>query len=116
MSQNHLVHLDAGNFEEEVLKSAVPVLVDFWAPWCPPCRRVSPLVEELSSEYVGRIKVGKLNTDDYPEIAGRYRISSIPAFLLYDGGQVRNMIFGAVPKSELRSFLESALPKGPMQA
>jgi thioredoxin 1 len=73
---------------------------------------VGPLVEELSSEYAGRIKVAKLNTDDYPEVARRYRISSIPALLIYDSGQVQNMIVGALPKSELRMFVESALPKG----
>ena len=89
------------NFSEEVLKSDLPVLVDFWAPWCGPCRLVSPVVEEIAKEFDGRLKVVKLNTDDNPDTATHYHISGIPSLLLFKQGEVADQIVGAVPKTRL---------------
>ena len=93
------------NFDTEVLKSEKPVLVDFWAPWCGPCRMVAPIVEELSTEYDGRVKFVKLNTDDNVKVATQYQIRSIPTLLVFKGGQVVDQIVGAVPKSKLEDTL-----------
>jgi len=109
MSQSDLVQLEAGNFEQEVLKADLPVLVDFWAPWCAPCRMVGPIVEELANEYAGKVKVAKLNTDEHPDIARRYGVMSIPTLILYRGGQVLDTIIGAQPKPDLKTFIQSAL-------
>lgn len=104
-----LVHLTEETFENEVLKSEIPVLVDFWAPWCAPCRMIGPVVEQLAGEYDGRLKVAKLNTDEYPELAQQFRIFSIPTLLLFAGGKVVDTLTGAVPKPHLKSFLDAAL-------
>ena len=90
-----------GNFQAEVLDSKVPVLVDFWAPWCGPCRMVAPVVEEVSENFNGKIKVVKLNTDDNPNIASQYGIRSIPTLILFKEGQKVDMVVGAVPKTTL---------------
>jgi thioredoxin 1 len=87
-----------GNFESEVLKSDVPVLVDFWAPWCGPCHMVSPIVEEIGKDYEGKLKVGKLNVDENSQTAGQYGIMSIPSVLFFKEGKVVDQIVGAVPK------------------
>ena len=96
-------------FEEEVLKSGEPVLVDFWAPWCGPCRMVAPLVEELAGEYEGKLKVAKLNVDDHPATASRYGIRGIPNLIILKGGAVKEQIVGAVPKAKLVSAIEKAI-------
>ncbi len=93
------------NFAEEVLNSSSPVLVDFWAPWCGPCRLVSPVVEEIAKDYDGKLKVVKVNTDDNPETASNYHISGIPSLLLFKGGQVADQIVGAVPKAKLSNMV-----------
>lgn len=93
------------NFEEEVLKSGTPVLVDFWAPWCGPCRLVSPVVEEIAKDFEGKLKVVKLNTDDNPQTAVNYHISGIPSLLLFKEGQVADQIVGAVPKARLSGMI-----------
>lgn len=97
------------NFESEVLKSDVPVLVDFWAAWCMPCRFVAPVVEELSKEYEGKIKVAKMDVDKNPQSAGKYGISSIPTILLFHDGKVVDGVIGAVPKETLKKIVDKHL-------
>ncbi len=97
------------NFETEVLKSEQPVLVDFWAPWCGPCRLIAPTIEELSNDYAGKIRVGKLNTDDNPKIASSLGISAIPTVLLFKGGEPVEKFVGVQPKPRMSSALEGHL-------
>ncbi|MBC6420307.1 MAG: thioredoxin [Hormoscilla sp. SP5CHS1] len=100
-----------GSFQKDVLDSEIPVLVDFWAPWCGPCRMVSPVVEEIAEQYDGKVKVVKVNTDDNPNIATKYGIRSIPTLMIFKGGQRVDMVVGAVPKSTLADTLEKHLKK-----
>ena len=97
------------SFENEVLQSDTPVLVDFWAPWCGPCRMVAPIVEELAGEYECRVKFTKLNTDDNPAVASKYQIRSIPTLLLFKNGEAAAPIVGFRPKSELKKRLDEVL-------
>lgn len=97
------------NFEEEVLKSDTPVLVDFWAEWCGPCRMIGPIVEELSSEYEGKAKVGKLNIDHNPNVPMKFGIRSIPTLLVFKNGELVDKVVGAVPKSTLTSKMEAQM-------
>ncbi len=103
------VRLTEDNWEKEVLNSEVPVLVDFWAPWCGPCRMVAPIVSELAEEYAGKLKVGKLNTDEEPGIAVRYGIMSIPTLMIFKNGSVADQIIGAVPKEYFIQKLEQVI-------
>jgi len=94
------------NFEQEVLQSEVPVLVDFWAPWCGPCHMVAPVVEEIAAEYEGKLKVCKLNVDEAPQTASNYGVMSIPTLAVFKGGEVVDKVVGALPKSELLKAVE----------
>jgi len=105
----HPTDTSDATFESDVLNSDVPVLVDFWAPWCGPCRMVAPVVEELSNEYDGKVKFVKLNTDDNPMIASKFGIRSIPTLLVFKGGEVADQVVGFRPKSELAKHLDAAL-------
>lgn len=97
------------SFTEQVLESEVPVLVDFWAPWCGPCRMVAPVVDEIAEQYEGQVKVVKLNTDENPEVASKYGIRSIPTLMIFKGGQRVDMVVGAVPRTTLANTLEKYL-------
>ena len=101
--------ITTSNFETEVLQATTPVLIDFWAPWCGPCRFVAPAVEEMATQYAGKLKVGKVNVDDYPAVAQRYGITGIPALLFFEGGQVVDTVVGAVPKSTLQKHVDGVL-------
>lgn len=96
-------------FQQEVLDNEVPVLVDFWAPWCGPCRMVAPVVDEIALQYDGQLKVVKVNTDENPNIASQYGIRSIPTLMIFKGGQKVDMVVGAVPKTTLSNTLEKYL-------
>ncbi len=105
----HPTDTSDATFETDVIGSDVPVLVDFWAPWCGPCRMVAPVVEELSQEYDGKVKFVKLNTDDNPQVAGKFGIRSIPTLLIFKNGELSGQVVGFRPKSELAKHLDAAL-------
>ena len=97
------------NFDQEVVKASTPVLVDLWAAWCGPCRIIAPVVEELAGKYQGKMKVGKLNVDDYPQLAAQFRVMNIPTLLLFKAGREVDRIVGVVPKEELASRIERVI-------
>jgi thioredoxin 1 len=103
------LQLSDSTFDTEVVKADKPVLVDFWAPWCGPCRMLSPLVDELAKEYDGKIKVGKINTDDNAQVATQFRISAIPTLLFFKGGKVIDQLVGVHPKTEIKKRLDALL-------
>ncbi|MBK6879738.1 MAG: thioredoxin [Elusimicrobia bacterium] len=103
------VQLSDSGFEKDVLKSSKPVLVDFWAPWCGPCRMLGPIVEEVAKEYAGKVVVGKMNTDENPDTASRYNISAIPTMLLFKGGQVVEQMVGVHSKKDIKEKLDALL-------
>lgn len=102
-----IVQLTDASFEDDVLKSAEPVLVDYWAEWCGPCKMIAPLLEEISSEYGSRLKIAKLNIDDNPDTPPRYGIRGIPTLMLFKNGEVEATKVGAISKSQLAAFIDS---------
>jgi thioredoxin 1 len=108
MSEN-VANINDADFEQEVIKSDVPVLVDFWAPWCGPCKMVGPVLEQIAEQYVGKAKVVKVNVDDNKQIAGSLGIQSIPTVVLYKGGEVVEKVVGARPKGDFETMLNNAI-------
>lgn len=100
------IQLNEQNFEQEVLHADMPVLVDFWASWCGPCRMLSPVIAEIAEEYAGKVKVGKVNVDEQPNLANRYGIASIPTVMLFKNGEVVSTSLGYRPKNELETMLK----------
>ena len=109
MASNDVVILQDGTFDTEVLKSDIPVLVDFWAVWCGPCKAIAPSVEELAKQYKGKIKIAKMDVDEHQQVPQQYGIRSIPTLLVFKGGRVVDTIVGAVPKSKLEESVKKAI-------
>lgn len=100
------IKLTKANFEQEVVNSDIPVLVDFWAAWCGPCKMIAPFVAEIADENEGKIKIGKINVDEEPELAVQFKVSSIPTLMLFENGQIRDMLVGYRPKADIESMLK----------
>jgi thioredoxin 1 len=107
--QSSLVQVNDKNFASEVLHADLPVLVEFWATWCGPCRSISPIVEALAKEFTGRVKVTKLNVDDSPATTSQYGVRGIPTLFLFKGGKILDQIIGSVSKARLKALIEKAL-------
>ena len=109
MAETSLLQVNDKNFAAEVLNADLPVLVDFWATWCGPCRSISPIIEELAKEFTGRVKVTKLNVDESPATPSQYGVRGIPTLILFKGGKIFDQIVGAVPKARLMAMIEKDL-------
>ncbi|MCX5838550.1 MAG: thioredoxin [Deltaproteobacteria bacterium] len=109
MADKSLVHVGDDNFEEEVLQADRPALVDFWAPWCGPCKAIGPTVEALAVQYSDQLMVAKVNIDDHPKTAAKYGVMSIPTLILFKEGKVLDTLIGLVPKERLEAFIRKAL-------
>ena len=107
MAAPNIVTLTDANFDQEVIKSAQPVLVDFWAEWCGPCKMIAPILDELAGEYDGRVRIGKVNIDDFQGLAATYGIRAIPTLLLFKGGQIADQIVGLRSKREFKTKLDA---------
>lgn len=105
----NITHVGDGNFESEVIRSDLPVLIDFWAPWCGPCKSIAPVIEELAKEYAGKLKVAKLNVDENPTTPSQYGVRGIPNLIILKQGQVKEQLVGAVPKTRLVEAIERVL-------
>ncbi|HEY4744832.1 MAG TPA: thioredoxin [Desulfuromonadaceae bacterium] len=109
MASEKVMAFTDANFDREVLQSEIPVLVDFWATWCAPCKAIAPLVDAVAEEYSGKVKVGKVNVDENPATPGKYGVRGIPTLILFKGGAVIDQVVGAVPKSQLDALIAKAL-------
>lgn len=109
MASEKVLTLTDANFEAEVLQAGIPVLVDFWATWCAPCKAIAPVIDAIADEYDGKIKVGKVNVDDNPGTPGKYGVRGIPTVILFKDGKVVDQVVGAVPKTQLEALLKKAL-------
>ena len=109
MASDKIVTITDQNFETEVLKSDTPVLVDFWATWCGPCRAVAPVLEQLAEENDGKVRIAKLNVDENQQVAFQFQVSSIPTFILFKDGKMADRMMGAMPKSAFQSFIDRNL-------
>jgi len=109
MASDKVFAFNDANFDRDVLQSDIPVLVDFWATWCAPCKAIAPLIDTVADEYAGKIKVGKVNVDENPSTPGKYGVRGIPTLIMFKGGAVADQIVGAVPKSQLEAMIAKAL-------
>jgi thioredoxin 1 len=108
------LHLTDASFEREVLEADIPVLVEFWGSWCPPCKMMDPLLAELATDYEGRIKVGKINADQNPRAAARYTVQGVPTFIIFDAGEVKGQRVGAQSRSQLEELIKEVQVLGPL--
>lgn len=109
MASENVVAFNDANFDRDVLQSDVPVLVDFWATWCAPCKAIAPLIDAVADEYAGKVKVGKVNVDENQATPGKYGVRGIPTIILFKNGAVLDQVVGAVPKSQLDALIAKAL-------
>ncbi|MDX9709596.1 thioredoxin [Trichloromonas acetexigens] len=109
MASDKVVQLSDDSFENEVLKSSTPVLVDFWATWCAPCKAIGPVIDGLAGEYDGKVKIAKLNVDENPATPGQYGVRGIPTLILFKDGKIVDQLVGAAPKSQLENLIKKAL-------
>jgi thioredoxin 1 len=109
MASDKVIQLSDDSFDADVLKSTTPVRVDFWASWCAPCKAISPVVDALSDDYDGKVKIGKLNVDENPATPGKYGVRGIPTLILFKDGKVVDQVVGAVPKNQLEGLIKKAL-------
>jgi thioredoxin 1 len=109
MSGESVIHVNEGTFDTEILQSDTPALVDFWAPWCGPCRAIAPVLDEIAEEYKGKVKVAKINVDENRKLAGNHGVMSIPTMILFKNGKALDKIIGLVPKERLKELMDKAL-------
>lgn len=109
MASDKVLEITDAQFEADVLKSATPILVDFWATWCAPCKAIAPVLDQLAEEYEGKIKIGKVNVDENPATPGQYGVRGIPTMILFKDGEIVDQLVGAVPKNQVESLLQKAL-------
>ena len=109
MASDKVVQVSDGDFDAQALQSDVPFLLDFWAPWCGPCKAIGPVIDELAAEFEGKIKIGKMNVDDNPATPGKYGIRAIPTLILFKGGEVADQVTGAVGKQQLTAMIKKVL-------